>query len=65
MDILSIAQWIFFVFVAGFIGYFGKYFGQRLIGKVNNLEKRMEDIHTKYDYKLEKKKLKQKKKFKI
>ena len=62
MDVL---KWVALVFVAGFIGYFGKYLAKFLIGRFHkrNVEKSplarpAEDKEDKSDYKAEKKRLK-------
>ena len=73
--VISILKWVGLVFVAGLIGYFGKYLGQRIIARFaakkpdNNIDKSKETsslpAQEKQDYKLEKKRLKlEKKKFK-
>jgi hypothetical protein len=62
MDVL---KWIALVFVAGFIGYFGKYLAKFLIGRVHKrkaegslIAQPAEDKQDKSDYKHEKKRLK-------
>jgi hypothetical protein len=62
---MDIVKWVALVFVAGFIGYFGKYLAQFLIGKFHkrNVERSPvvlppEGKKDKSDYKAEKKKLK-------
>ena len=62
MDVL---KWVALVFVAGFIGYFGKYLAKILIERFHkrNFEKSSiarpaEDKKDKSDYKAEKKRLK-------
>ena len=62
MDVL---QWVALVFVAGFIGYFGKYLAQFLIGRFHKrtaekspITRPTEDKKDKSDYKAEKKRLK-------
>lgn len=65
---LTILKWIFIVFVAGFIGYFGKYLSKRIIARIHKKGPEakqapsIEVVKTKYGYKLEKKKLKVEKK---
>ena len=62
VDWLEVGKWVLIVFLAGFIGYFGKRLSQYLIEKFNR-KKKMEKSHQivehrnmgKYDYKLEKK----------
>jgi hypothetical protein len=58
-------KWVALVFVAGFIGYFGKYLAQFLIGRFHkrNVERSSvarppEGIQNKSDYKVDKKRLK-------
>ena len=62
MDVL---KWVALVFVAGFIGYFGKYLAKFLIGRVHKrkvekspVAQSAEDKQDRSDYKREKKKLK-------
>jgi hypothetical protein len=62
MDVL---KWVALVFVAGFIGYFGKYFATVLIGRLHkskversSIAHAAEDKKSSYDYKREKKRLK-------
>ena len=70
MDVVEILKWMAVVFVAGFIGYFGKYLSKLIISK---LHKKKEvairlpyEKESKYKYKLEKERLKlEKKKLKL
>jgi hypothetical protein len=62
MDVL---KWVAIVFVAGFIGYFGRYLAKFLIGRVHKrkaegspVAQPAEDKRNKSDYKREKKRLK-------
>ena len=62
MDVL---KWVALVFVAGFIGYFGKYLAKFLIGRFHkrtversSLALPAEDKEDTSDYKAEKKRLK-------
>jgi hypothetical protein len=62
MDVL---KWVVLVFVAGFIGYFGKYLAKFLIGRVQKRKAERfpvvqpaEDKKSTSDYKREKKRLK-------
>jgi hypothetical protein len=62
---MDVFKWVALVFVAGFIGYFGKYLAQFLIGRFHkrNVERSSvarppEGTQNKSDYKAEKKKLK-------
>ena len=62
MDVL---KWVALVFIAGFIGYFGKYLAQFLIGKFHKRSGERspvalppEDKKDKSDYKAEKKRIK-------
>lgn len=65
---ITILKWVFIVFVAGFIGYFGKYLSKIILGKVHKKglhgkkEEPKSKADSKYGYKLEKKKLKAEKK---
>ncbi len=71
---LTILKWFFIVFVAGFIGYFGRYLSKLILGRLHKKGPHgkkarpafHEVIKAEQAYKLEKKKLKlQKKKAKI
>ena len=62
MDVL---KWAALVFVAGFIGYFGKYLAKFLIGRVHKrkaerspIAQPAEDKKSTFDYKRDKKRLK-------
>ena len=62
MDVL---KWVALIFVAGFIGYFGKYFAKILIGRLHesrversSVSQSAEDNKSTSDYKVEKKRLK-------
>ena len=63
MDVL---KWVALIFVAGFIGYFGKYLAQFLIGRFHKrtversplARPTEDDKEEKSDYKAEKKRLK-------
>lgn len=62
MDVL---KWVALVFIAGFIGYFGKYLAKILIGRLYksrverpSVARPAEDKEDKSDYKAEKKRLK-------
>jgi hypothetical protein len=62
---MDVFKWVALVFVAGFIGYFGKYLAQFLIGRFHkrNVERSSvarppEGTQDKSDYKAEKKRLK-------
>lgn len=62
----EVIKWIIIVFIAAFIGYFGKRLGEWIIGKVKKEKQEKarspEEVKAKYKYKLEKQKLKLKKK---
>ncbi|MGD2092064.1 MAG: hypothetical protein PVH61_38190 [Candidatus Aminicenantes bacterium] len=70
--VISILKWIGLVFLAGLIGYFGKFLGKRIISrfwekKENAKSKEISPVqpsipNEKPDYKLEKKRLKQEQK---
>lgn len=63
IDQVYLLKWIITIFIAGFIGYFGKFLAKTIISK---LRKRKEEKLDKYKYKLEKEKLKlEKKKLKM
>jgi hypothetical protein len=76
IDVLYVIKWILLVFIAGCIGYFGKYIGMQIIGLMRRRKTRAQQgsgvpgkedtetpgIRDKYDYKLEKKRLKYEKK---
>ena len=58
-------KWVALIFVAGFIGYFGKYLAKFLIGRFHRRTvdsspgtRSAEDKEDKSDYKVEKKRLK-------
>ena len=62
MDVL---KWVALIFVAGFIGYFGKYLAKILIGRLHksgversSVAQPAEDNKSTSDYKVEKKRLK-------
>ncbi|MEJ2067530.1 MAG: hypothetical protein P8Y09_06230 [Deltaproteobacteria bacterium] len=62
MDVL---KWVALIFVAGFIGYFGKYLAKILIGRLHksrmersSVAQPAEDNKSASDYKAEKKRLK-------
>ena len=56
----EIIKWAAIVFIAGFIGYFGKHLGKIIILKFRKEEPKRS--LSKYEYKLEKKRLKSEKK---
>lgn len=64
--ILTILKWVALVFLAGFIGYFGKYLSKLIIARLGRKKKKEEEPQTpsqaELDYKLEKKRLKQQQK---
>jgi hypothetical protein len=69
--VISFLKWIGLAFVAGLIGYFGKFLGQRIIARFSKKRENAKSIelpdqsllpNNKLDYKLEKKRLKQEKK---
>ncbi|MFH1721964.1 MAG: hypothetical protein ABH950_05100 [Candidatus Altiarchaeota archaeon] len=72
MDPGSALIWVFLAFLAGLIGYFGKYIGRIIIrsirgGESSDLQKKSEQkvnvpSKGKYDYKIEKEQLKLEKK---
>ncbi len=71
---LTILKWFFIVFVAGFIGYFGRYLSKLILGRLHKKGPHgrharpafHEVVKAEQEYKLQKKKLKlQKKKTKI
>jgi hypothetical protein len=64
MDELTakIIKWAIIVFAAGFVGYFGRYLSMWLIDKMHKKKKHEKKPMGKYEYKLEKKRLKKKKK---
>jgi len=55
---VKILKWAVIVFVAGFVGYFGRYLSMLLIDKMHKKKKKP---MSKHEYKLEKKRLKKKK----
>jgi len=71
--LLEVLKWIVIVFIAGFIGYFGKYMSKIIIAKLHKRkleklerEKEEEWKNKKYEYKIQKKKIKlEKKKMKL
>ena len=71
--VILILKWVGLAFVAGLIGYFGKFLGQRIISrfsknkektKINESPPTQSLPGEKLDYKLEKKRLKLEKKIK-
>ena len=76
MEPLELLKWVLIVFIAGFIGYFGKQLGAWIISKFKKKDKVKKQTNpketvqyiketqgmNKYEYKLAKKKLKVKKK---
>lgn len=60
--ILEILKWVAVVFLAGFIGYFGKYLGKIIMAKFSKKkepEKFIPLAENEINYKVEKKRLKQ------
>ena len=62
---MDVFKWVALVFVAGFIGYFGKYLAKILIGRLHesrversSVSQSAEDNKSTSDYKVEKKRLK-------
>jgi len=43
-NIQGIFKWVFLVFLAGFIGYFGKYLGQRLISRFSKKKAHKDEL---------------------
>ncbi|MBO8181277.1 MAG: hypothetical protein H0Z28_00610 [Archaeoglobus sp.] len=63
---MTAIKWIIVVFIAGFIGYFGKYLGKILIAKFHERKKVRAKKKTEEEIELEKERLKlEKKKLKI
>ncbi|MDP7179707.1 MAG: hypothetical protein QF824_00355 [Candidatus Woesearchaeota archaeon] len=64
VQINEILKWVFIVFVAGFIGYFGRYLSKWVIGLFRGKKADSGTVvnHRDGDYKIEKKKLKLEKK---
>ena len=76
MDLIEVLTWVGIVFIAGFIGYFGKYLSKLILARIHKtgegkpdtsheLEKarlKAEAKKRKCKYKLEKKRLKEQKK---
>jgi hypothetical protein len=63
--ILTILKWVSLVFIAGFIGYFGKYLSKLIIARFSKKkenETKQSPTQAELDYKLEKKRLKQQQK---
>jgi len=66
--VYEVVKWVLIVFVAGFIGYFGRHFAKLIIEKFRKKEVEPKNITIKVEnsdkdkYKLEKKKLKLEKK---
>ena len=76
-DIIETLKWVGLIFAAGFIGYLGKYLGKIILGKVHSKgpdaygnksdttpasDMSEAGIKAKYEYKVEKKRLKAEKK---
>ncbi|AEA47291.1 hypothetical protein [Archaeoglobus veneficus] len=64
IQIDDILKWTAAVFAAGFIGYFGKYLSKLIIARLHRrrAEKEFAERIGKYEYKLEKERLKLEKK---
>ena len=61
--LLTAIKWALIVFIAGFIGYFGKYLGKILIARFHRKKELAKDLELEKErIKLEKKKLKLEKK---
>jgi hypothetical protein len=59
---MTVLKWMFIVFAAGFVGYFGRYLSMQILAKIHKKKKDSKKPLSKAEIKLEKKRAKVEKK---